>query len=67
MTKKEHCEMRCKIATFCTKPRTVQEVRDKFKISGASAGLYLSFLRINGIVNYEKNKFTRIKGARVPK
>jgi hypothetical protein len=41
---KERKRIRLEILEFCRKPRTLREVKERFAISGISAGNFLSFL-----------------------
>jgi hypothetical protein len=42
-------EIKKKIARFCIKPRTLEEVKKKFSLSGISASAYLSWMLCNGV------------------
>jgi len=50
---KQRNDLRHAIAHFCEVPRTMHEVRDKFKISGISAGAFLSGLCRSGACHYD--------------
>ena len=64
---KQRNDLRHAIAHFCEVPRTMHEVRDKFKISGISASAFLSALCLHGACHYDPatKKHRRDKRYRV--
>jgi hypothetical protein len=71
LTKAERARyyLRVEITNYCTTPRTLEELKDRFDMSGTSISACMSPLIFRlKIIQHDQAKktYTRVKGKRVP-